>query len=131
GAYGNGLVWDLAAEKARKLIQEIGAERPATANLTCKVLRRMFSYAMTVGIRRDNPFSRVPKYEIGTHHTWTDAQLEAFEKRWPLGTRERLAYAILLYTGQRVSDAVRMQRSDIRNGGIRVVEQKTGKPPLI
>src|SRR5262245_13243234 len=70
---GHRLVCDLPAEKARKLIQEIGAERPATANLTCKVLRRMFSYAMTVGIRRDNPFSRVPKYEIGTHHTWTDA----------------------------------------------------------
>ena len=39
-----------------------------------------------------------------------EAQLHAFEKQWPLGTRERLAYAILLYTGQRVGDAVRMQR---------------------
>jgi integrase len=49
-----------------------------------------------------------------------------FENRWPLGTRERLAYALLLYTGQRVGDVVRMQRSDIRNGAIHVVQSKTG-----
>ena len=51
---------------------------------------------------------------------------EWHEKRWPLGTRERLAYAILLYTGQRIGDAVRMQRSDIRKGLIHVIQGKTG-----
>jgi integrase len=123
---GHRLVRDLPADKARKIIQEIGARRPAMANLTRAVLRRMFSFAMTIGQRRDNPFDAVPKYKIGTHHTWTDGELEAYEKRWPLGTRERLAYDILLYTAQRVGDAVRIQRSAIRNGIITLVQQKTG-----
>jgi integrase len=122
---GHRLVRDLPSDKARKVIQEIGERRPAMANLTAAVLRRMFSFAIDLGLRRDNPFDRTPKYKLGTHHTWTDAQLEAFEKRWPLGTRERLAYALLLYTGQRVSDVVRMQRSDIRKGVIHVVQTKT------
>jgi integrase len=38
----------------------------------------------------------------------------------------RLAFDILLYTAQRVGDVVRMHRSDIRNGVITVVQQKTG-----
>jgi integrase len=123
---GHRLVRDLPNDKARKLIQEIGATRPAMANLTRAVLRRMFSFAIAIGQRRDNPFDRTPKYKIGTHHTWTDVELETYEKHWPLGTRERLAFDVLLYTAQRVGDVVRMQRSDIRNGVITVVQQKTG-----
>jgi len=123
---GHRLVRDLQPDKARKLIQEIGLRRPGMANLTRAVLRRLFSYAIDLGMRRDNPFQRVPKYKLGTHHTWTDAQLEAFEKRWPLGTRQRLAYALLLYTGQRVSDVVRMRRADIHKGAIHTVQLKTG-----
>jgi integrase len=123
---GHRLARDLPADKARKIIQEIGANRPAMANLTRAVLQRVFSFAMAIGQRRDNPFNAVPKYKIGTHHTWTDEQLSAYEKRWPLGTRERLAFDVLLYTAQRVGDVVRMQRSDIRNGVITVTQEKTG-----
>jgi len=124
---GHRLVRDLPPDKARKIIEEIGARRRGMANLTRAVLRRLFSFAIDLGLRRDNPFDRTKRYKLGTHHTWTDGQLELFEKRWPLGTRERLAYAILLYTGERVSDAVRMQRSDIRTGAIHVIQKKTGE----
>ena len=48
--------------------------------------------------------------------------------RWPLGTRERLAFALLLYTGQRVGDVVKLKRSDISDGMIQLVQQKTGVP---
>jgi integrase len=95
------------------------------ANLTKAVLARLFAYAIAIRWRTDNPFDKVPRYKLGTHHTWSDAQLEAFEKRWPMGTRERLAFMILLYTGQRVGDAIRMRRSDIVNGTIHVVQGKT------
>ena len=126
GLDGHRLVRDLPSDKARKIIQEIGANRPALANLTKSILRRVFSFAIATGQRRDNPFDIIPRYKIGTHHTWSDDQLAAYEKRWPLGTRERLAYDILLYTAQRVGDAVRIQRSDIRNSVITIVQQKTG-----
>jgi integrase len=123
---GHRLVRDLPPDKARKIIQEIGAKRPALANLTKSVLRRLFSFAIAIGQRRDNPFDAVPRYKIGTHHTWTDAELAAYENRWSLGTRERLGFDLLLYTAQRVGDVVRMQRSHIRNGVITITQQKTG-----
>src|SRR5208282_703897 len=74
----------------------------------------------------DNPDAGLKAYRTGTRHTWTDDELAQFERRWPLGTRERLAFALLLYTGQRAGDIVKMRRSDIRDGLIRVIQQKTG-----
>ena len=46
--------------------------------------------------------------------------------RWPLGTRQRLAYALLLHTGQRVGDVAKMKRADIVDGELHVIQQKTG-----
>ena len=48
-------VRDLPTDKARKIIQEIGANRPAMANLTRAIMRRMFSFAVAIGHRRENP----------------------------------------------------------------------------
>ena len=68
----------------------------------------------------------MPKYNLGTHHTWTDSEIERYEDHWPLGTRERLALALLLYTGQKVGDVTRMRRADVTRGTIHIVQDKTG-----
>jgi integrase len=97
------------------------------ANLTRSVLSKVIAYAIETGIRPDNPFAGLKPYRLGTYHTWTDAEIAQFERRWPLGTRERLAFALLLYTGQRGGDVVRMVRSDIVEGRIRVAQDKARK----
>ncbi|HKG86383.1 MAG TPA: tyrosine-type recombinase/integrase, partial [Beijerinckiaceae bacterium] len=58
---------------------------------------------------------------------WTDDELAAFEARWPTGTRERTIYALLLCTGQRVSDVAKMSWRDIEDGAIHVHQGKTGE----
>jgi enterobacteria phage integrase len=123
---GQRLVRDLPRDKVRKILQEIGVDRPGMANLTQRVLSVLMRYAVDTGWRKDNPVAGIKPYRLGTRHTWSDEELAAFETRWPLGTRERLAYALLLYTGQRVGDVVRMRRQDISNGYIDLVQQKTG-----
>lgn len=120
--FGHGMVADMPNSKAREIIQEIGAKHPGMANLTRSVLVTVFEHAISCNMRADNPFRRIPIYKIGTRHTWTDAELATYEKRWPLGTRERLAYAVLLYSAQRVSDAVRLKRGDV----LTITQQKTG-----
>lgn len=124
--HGNRPVATLPAEYAAKMIDQIGRNRPGMANLTRDVMHRLMKFAIRRRIRNDNPFAGVPSYKLGTHHTWTDAELRAFEHRWPLGCRQRLAYALLLFTGQRGGDVVRMRRQDIVDGCINVVQQKTG-----
>jgi hypothetical protein len=123
---GHRLVRDMPRDKVRKILQEIGVTRPGMANLTQKVLRALMRYAIDTGWRRDNPVAGIKPYRLGVRHTWSDDELAAFEARWPLGTRERLAYALLLYTGQCGGDVVRMRRQDIVKGCINVVQQKTG-----
>jgi len=121
-AHGHRLVRDLPKNSARHIIEEIGANRPGMANLTRAVLSKVMAYAMETGVRNDNPFSGLKPYRLGTYHTWTDAEITQFERRWPLGTRERLAFALLLYTGQRGGDVVKLLRSDIVGGRIRVAQ---------
>jgi integrase len=126
-AHGHRLVRELPKTAARHVIEEIGAKRPGMANLTHAVLSKIMDYAIATGVRTDNPFSGLERYRLGTHHTWTDAEITQFERRWPLGTRERLAFALLLFTGQRGGDVVKMVRSDIVDGRIRVSQDKVRK----
>jgi integrase len=116
----------MPSKSAEKIIQAIGQTRPGMANLTRSVMRRLMTYAIRTGIRKDNPFQGIPPYKGGTHHTWSEAELRSFEDRWPLGTRQRLTYALLLYTGQRGGDVVKMRRQDIVGGAIHVIQEKTG-----
>jgi integrase len=124
--HGHRLVHDMPRAKVASYIYAIGVEHPSMANLTKSVLRKLLSHAVRLGYRSDNPVIEVDRYRQGTHHTWTESQLAAYERRWPLGTRERLAYALLLWTGQRGGDVVRMRRADISGGAIAVVQEKTG-----
>ncbi len=122
--HGHRLVRDARRSDARKMVEEIGAAKPAMANITRAVLRLLMQYAVETELRLDNPVTGLKAYRTGTRHTWTDDELAQFERRWPLGTRERLAFALLLYTGQRAGDIVKMRRSDMYDGLIRVIQQR-------
>jgi integrase len=126
-AHGHRLVRDLPKAAARNVIEAIGATRPGMANLTRAALSEVMVYAIATGVRIDNPFSGLQRYRLSTHHTWTNAEIAQFERYWRLGTRERLAFALLLYTGQRGGDVVKMVRNDIIEGHIRVAQDKVRK----
>lgn len=126
--HGHRLVKDMGRENARKIIETIGATKPGMANLTRAVLKRVLRYAVDRGWRNDNPAAGIAPYKIGTRHTWSDEQLEAYEARWKLGTRERLAYATLLYSGQRGGDVVKMAP---KGATVKLVQEKTGTEMVI
>jgi integrase len=58
--------------------------------------------------------------------SWTDVDIARFEARHPVGSKARLALALLLYTGQRRGDVVRLGRQHIRNGVLSIKQSKTG-----
>ena len=78
---------------------------------------RLADHDPSLGIKR-------PKQ--GEVRSWSDAELAQFEARWPIATPQRLAFALMLYTGQRRSDIHRMTWADVTGNTIRVVQQKTG-----
>ena len=122
--HGHRYVLDLTADKAEKVIVKIGTTRPGLANKYRAILSAVFRYAVRLRLRADNPFSAevIDAYKLGSYRSWTDGEMESYRKRWPLGTRERLAYAVLLYTGQRISDAIKLTRSDVFS----ISQKKTG-----
>ena len=119
----------LVAEMRREHVSRIIAKRagtPGAANDLLKKIRILIHFAIDNGWRADDPTLRLKKFAAGEFHTWTDDEIAIFEAHWPKGTCERTAFTLLLCTGQRRSDVVRMAWDDVDNGLIRVVQGKTG-----
>ena len=101
------------------------ADRKGAANDMLKKLKVLIHFAIDNGWRVDDPTLRIKKFEAGSFHSWTDAEIGTYESQWKEGTRQRLAFGLLLYTGQRRSDVVRMRWEDATVNGIAVVQSKT------
>lgn len=118
----------LVRQMTREHIQRMLAKRAATpgaANSLLQKLKVLVHFAIDIGWMKDDPTVRIKKYAKGEFHTWTEDELVQYEQTWPIGTSERLAYALLLYTGQRRSDVVCMTWADVSDGAISVVPLKT------
>jgi integrase len=102
-------------------------ETPGGANRLRKVLRAMMQHAVEIGVRSDDPTRDVKAVQVKSdgHHSWTEEEIAQFENCHPIGSRARLAQALLLYTGQRRSDVIRMGRQHVRDGALHVRQDKT------
>jgi integrase len=103
------------------------SDTPAAANRLRSILRLLMRHAVEHGWRADDPMLHVRKvpYQKGEFRTWKEDDIARYEARWPLGSRERLALALLLYTGQRRGDVIRMGRQHIKGSAIDVLQEKT------
>jgi integrase len=120
----------VAQLEPRHLLQILEAQSstPAQANALRNVLRLMLQHGFERGWRKDNPARDVKRlrYVKKPYPAWTEGDIAAFEARWPRGSRARLALALLLYTGQRRGDVIRMGPQHVRGGVIVWRQQKTG-----
>ncbi len=112
----------------RAMVAILSKKSPSAAHNWLKTIRGLIKHAVFTGLRKDDPTSgiKLPSARSDGHHTWGDDEIQAFENRHPLGTRARLALALLLYTGQRRGDVVRMGRQHVRDGVLSLRQQKTG-----
>lgn len=121
-----------AAHMQRQHVQKIisdKAETPAAANNLLRMIYLLMRHAVDLGWRGDDPTRDVRKvrHKSAGFKTWEEHHIEAFTDHHKPGTRAHLALSLLLYTGQRRSDVVRMGRQHIRNGVLSIVQQKTGQ----
>ena len=86
---------------------------PHAANNRVKALRQLFAWATSAeyGYAKRNPARDVGNLR-GTNpdgiRAWTESDALRYEARHPVGTKARLAFDLLLYTGVRRSDVVRL-----------------------
>jgi integrase len=124
-AYGERPFALLPAEWIEALLD---SKPPHAARSWLVTLRSLCHFAVKRGYRRDDPTASVKLRAIKSDgfHTWTDDEIAQFEAHHPIGSKPRLALALLLYTAQRRSDVVRIGRQHIRDGVLTIKQEKTG-----
>lgn len=114
--------------KRQHVISIIGkmSDKPGAAIVYLKRIRTLTRFAVELDWISVDPTWKVKSFASGEFHTWSEEEIIQFEKRWPLGTKQRLGFALHLYTGQRGSDVHRMTWRDVAGDSILVTQQKTG-----
>jgi integrase len=105
------------------------AATPSQARHFLDTLRGLFRWAVKARLVKIDPTAGVddpPRAKGDGFAVWTEEDIAAYESRWPIGTRQRVWLDVLIYTGLRRGDAVRLGRQHIRNGIGTIKTEKTG-----
>lgn len=130
--HGNRSVVGLTRERIITGILQPYADRPGAALAILKMLRILIRHAINIGWLKHDPSAGIKRPKIQRIRSWTEEEIAAYRKKWPIGSRQRLAFELFLNTGQRRSDVVRMAWSHITpDNKIMIVQQKTGRRLLV
>lgn len=109
--------------------REKRAATPAQARNFLDAMRGLFAWAVTAEHVETDPTAGVknpPRRRGDGFPAWTKDDVEVFEARWPAGTKERVWLHVLLYTGLRRGDAVKLGRQHVRDGVAAIRTEKNG-----
>ncbi|UMA65699.1 integrase [Roseivivax marinus] len=128
-AWGDLPARDLRPKHVNALIQKIGAEKPGTANNVLSALKAMTKWANgPVELLAHEPTTGVIPFPKGEgHRPWTEEQLAYAEEHFT-GMIRRFFF-LSRYTGQRISDVVRLSPNDVDEGGFARPQKKSGVRP--
>lgn len=110
-----------------QMLRDRRADRKGAANNRLKYLSALFGWAIEARHMTRNPAADVRplKYASTGFYSWTVEDVHQFEARHPIGSKARLALALLLFTGARRGDVVTFGRQHIKDGWLRFVPRKT------
>ena len=117
----------METKHVRLQIRDPKSATPEAANGRVKALRQMFGWAVDVGHAKTNPARGVPMLASNNpdgFHAWTEEEVQKYEARHPSGTKARLAIALFMFTGVRISDVVRLGPQLERDGELCFTEEK-------
>lgn len=107
------------------------ADRKGAANSLLKRLKVLTRFAVEIDMLRTDPLAGMKgfKYDVASFHTWSLDDVAKFTDRHKPGSKAHLAMTLMLCTGQRRSDAVKMSWADVTQdaSGYRIAirQQKT------
>jgi integrase len=104
------------------------ASTPAAANEFLKSIRAVLDYLVSVEEVKENPAKLVRYNVIHTEgfHIWTIDEVVQFIERHKAGSKAVLAMALLLFTGQRRGDVIKMGPQHVKEGSMRLRRGKNG-----
>jgi len=103
-----------------RVLRDRKLKLPNAANGRVKCVSYVFTWATAEEppLARANPAKDVPLLKAASsgYHSWTLEEVARYEKRHSIGTKARLALALIMFTGVRRSDAVRLGRQHTQSG---------------
>lgn len=104
----------LTREHMQKIVNKKAVTPFAQRNFL-NTLHAVFKWAAKEGTIPEVPTLGVTREKMKTagYKTWTEMEIERFEAAHPIGSKARLAFALLLYTGQRRSDIVKLGTQNV------------------
>jgi len=90
-------------------------------------------FANTIEYVDKNPVLAIKPYKIegDGYHSWTDDEIAKYEATHPVGTKARLMFDLLLWTGQRRGDVRTLGPVHIQNGRLIFYQEKGDKKHLV
>lgn len=127
--YGDGPVAGLKTKHIDAILGKVAARSTSAAHNLRKRLLMLFKLAVKWEFRNDNPMLLADRvqHKAKGYETWSEDDITKFREHWSLATTQRLAFEILLNTGLRVSDAVRLGPQHLKGGYHTITTQKTKK----
>jgi site-specific recombinase XerD len=89
-----------------RLLRDEKAETPAAANQRLRALKALFRWAVETEIAPNDPARDVRVIQSASEgfHSWRVDEVKQFEQVYPIGSKARLAMALILYTAGRRED---------------------------
>ena len=111
---------------AVEVLRDRKFEFPEAANSRVKAMRQVFKFGLRKKFVPVNPARDVPYIRTGSsgYHAWTVEEVRQFEERHAIGTKARLALALLVFTGQRRSDIVKFGKQHVKAGKLTFTQHK-------
>lgn len=117
---------DVTAKAIKALRDRKAKASPHAANYRLKALRRLFRWAFETERLLGNPardIDKTPAKTVGWH-TWTVDEVAQYFARHPPPSAAHLALGLIMFTGARISDIVRMGQHSLKWGR----DPDTGQP---
>jgi integrase len=111
---------------AVEVLRDRKIDTPESANARVKAMRQVFKFGVKKKLAPSNPAREVEYFKSGStgFHTWTSEEVRQFEERHPVGSKARLALALMLFTGQRRSDIIRFGKQHAKGGKLTFTQHK-------
>ncbi|WP_375681597.1 MULTISPECIES: tyrosine-type recombinase/integrase, partial [unclassified Bartonella] len=103
-------------------------EKPTAAQNFLKALNGLFNWAIDQELLENNPalgIKRPPLNNKDGFAVWTEEDVEKYYHHWSHGSHERVWIDVLLYTGLRRGDAVRIGWNDVKDNIIHLKTEKS------
>jgi integrase len=125
--YGDLPIDELKRRHVREILARWSGTPHAAAHIL-RLLRKLTGAALDAEWIEQDPTYRIKfRPAFKGWKAWPADVRAAFERKWPLGSTPRTAYALALYQGHRRGDVAVIRWSDLEAAGSSIVQHKTGK----